>query len=234
MPSNATLAPLADLAEEQWGLITRRQAEKRGIPTTTFERLIADESVLERVAYGVYRYTGAPIADHLELRAAWLQLAPATPAWQRTPEQGLVSHRSAAALYGLGHLPADVHEFTVGKRRQTRRPDVRLHQRKLIEVGWIVLQGLPVTRPSVIAPDLLAAREDPEAVAQVVADAIRGVYDYPGTFVETLGPYARRFGLRRGDGLALLRWLLALVGDPETPRWLEEADSSIRESADKR
>jgi hypothetical protein len=57
----------------------------------------------------VYRLAGAPPADHLELRAAWLQLAPEIPGWDRTPEQAVVPHRSAAALYGLGHLPADRH-----------------------------------------------------------------------------------------------------------------------------
>ncbi|MGH3026491.1 MAG: hypothetical protein ACRDLR_08610, partial [Gaiellaceae bacterium] len=66
-------------------------------------------------------------------------------------------------------------------------------------------------------------REDPEAVAHLVADAIRSVYDYPGTFADSLAPYARRFGLRDGDGMGLLRWFLGLVGDPDTSRWLDEA-----------
>jgi hypothetical protein len=230
MPQYTTLGPLSRLAEEQWGLVTLRQSARAGVPPTTFERLIADGAILERVATGVYRYTGAPLPDHLELRAAWLQLAPEVPAWGRTPDQGLVSHRSAASLYGLGHLPADVHEFAVGKRRQTRRPDVRLHRRDVSKTKWIVLHGLPVTRPSLIAADLLADREDPEAVAQVVADAIRGVYDYPGTFAETLAPYAGRFHLRRDDGLALLRWLFSLVGDPDASRWLHDAEASLRRS----
>ena len=39
------------------------------------------------------------------------------------------------------------------------------------------------------------------------------------------------FGLRRGDGLALLRWLLDLVGDPETEQWMKEAAAHVeRES----
>jgi putative AbiEi antitoxin of type IV toxin-antitoxin system len=230
MPQYTTLGPLARLAEEQWGLVTRRQAAEAGVPETTFERVIADGSILERVANGVYRYTGAPIPDHLDLRAAWLQLAPDVPAWERTPDQGLVSHRSAASLYGLGHLPADVHEFTVGKRKQTRRADVRLHRRDPSKIKGSVLHGLPVTRPSVIAADLLADRDEPEAVAQVVADAIRGAYDYPGTFAETLAPYAARFQFRRDDGLALLRWLVSLAGDPDAPRWLQEAEASLRRS----
>ncbi len=218
----STLTRLARIAEDQWGLVTRRQAERAGISPATLQRLAA-ESALKRVSHGVYHLTGAPTPDDIELRAAWLQLAPDIVAWERTPADGVVSHRSAAALYGLGHLPADRHEFTVPGRRQSRRPDLRLHHRQLTDGEWISLRGLLVTRPSRIASDLLLDREDPEAVAHVVADAIRGAYDYPGTFADALAPHAARFGLRRGDGIALLRWLLDLVGDPETSRWMEEA-----------
>lgn len=227
MPQTSTVSKLAQIAEDQWGLVTRRQAEKAGVSPATLQRLSADGSVLERVAHGVYHLAGAPVPDHVPLRAAWLQLAPDTLAWQRTADQGVVSHRSATALYGLGHLPADQHEFTLPTRRQVRRPDVRVHRRELRDGEWIVLRGLLVTRPSRIASDLLADREDPEAVAQVVADALRGVNDYAGTFVGTLAPHAARLGLRRGDGVAVLRWLLDLVGDPETPRWMEEARAVV-------
>jgi hypothetical protein len=226
MARPSTVSRLSKLAEDQWGLVTRQQAERAGVPQSTFDRLAADGSILERVAHGVYRLAGAPLPDHLDLRAAWLQLAPDTPAWERTLDQGVVSHRSAAALYGLGHLPADTREFTLPARRQTRRPDVRLHRLLLDSNECIQLRGLPVTRPSRIASDLLADHEDPEAVASVVADAIRGVYDYPATFADSLGAHAARFGLRRGDGLALLRWLLELVGDPNTGDWVEEGRRS--------
>lgn len=222
MARYSTLGRLSRLAEDQWGLVTRQQAEHAGVSRATLQRL-SSEGVLERLATGVYHLRGAPLPDHPELRAAWLRLAPAVPAWERTAEQGVVSHRSAAALYGLGDLPADRHEFTLPSRRQSRSPDVRLHQRRLGSAEWITLRGLPVTRPSRIAADLLDDREDTEAVARVVVVAIRAVYDYPGTFADALAPYAARYGLRRGDGLALLRWLLDLVGDPEAPRWMEEA-----------
>lgn len=225
----STLARLAQIAEDQWGLVTRRQAEMAGVSRATFQRL-ATEGVLERLAHGVYHLSGAPMPDHAELRAAWLQLAPEVPAWRRTPAQGVVSHRSAAALYGLGHLPAERHDFTLRTRRQSRRPDVRLHQRPLRQGEWVSLHGLPVTRPSRIAADLLDDREDPEAVAHLVADAIRPVYDYPGTFADALAPHSARFGLRRGDGLALLRWLLDLVGDRDTDRWIQEARAHIARS----
>lgn len=230
VPRYPTLTRLARIAEDQWGLVTRRQAERAGVSRATLQRL-ATAGVLDRVAQGVYRVTGAPPPDHLDLRAAWLQLAPEVPVWERTPEQGVVSHRSAAALYGLGHLPADRHEFTLPVRRQSRRSDVRLHHRPIEPGEQIALQGMPVTRPSRIAADLLGDREDPEAVAQVIDDAIRSVYDYPGTFADALRPHAVRFGLRRGDGLALLRWLLGIVGDPETSRWMEEARSHVARSS---
>lgn len=211
------------MAEDQWGLVTRRQAGLGGVPPATLGRVTTDGDVLERVAHGVYRLTGAPVPDNLDLRAAWLQLAPETPAWERRPDQGVVSHRSAATLYGFGHLPADCHDFTLPKRRQSRRPDVRLHQRHLQDNEWINLRGLPVTRPSRIASDLLYDQEDPEAVAHLIADAIRGAYDYPGTFADALATHAARFGLRKDDGLGLLRWLLDLVADPDTPRWMDDA-----------
>jgi predicted transcriptional regulator of viral defense system len=229
MARYATLNRLAQIAQDQWGLVTRRQAERAGVSPATLQRL-ASESVLERVAQGAYHLTAAPTPDHLELRAAWLQLAPDVPAWERTPRQGVVSHRSAAALYGLGHLPADRHEFTLPVRRQSRREDVRLHQREVTDSGWITLRGLPVTRPARIAADLLADREDPEAVGHVIADAIRGVHDYPGTFADALAPHAAKFGLRRHDGIALLGWLLDLVGDPETPEWIADARAHLQRS----
>jgi hypothetical protein len=100
---------------------------------------------------------------------------------------------------------------------------VRLHHRRLADGEWIELRGLLVTRPCRIASDLLTERADPESVAQLVTDAIRAVDDYPGTFADALAPHAVHFGLRRNDGLALLRWLLDLVGDSETSAWMDEA-----------
>ena len=223
MSHATTLGALADLAEEQWGLFTRRQAEGTGMAWSTLARLASDGAVVERIAHGVYRLRGAPPVDHLELRAAWLQLAPDCPVWERTPDSGVVSHRSAASLFGLGHLPADVHEFAMTVRRQSRRADIRLHRGHLEPGEWVTRRGLPVTRPARTAADLLAAREDPGAVGHVIADTLRAVHDHPATVAQAIAPYAARLGLRRGDGLALLRWLLDLTVDPERDRWLIEA-----------
>lgn len=222
MAQGMTVSRLAAVAEDQWGLVTRRQAEAVGVSRATLARVTAPGGVLERVGHGVYRLVGAPVPDHVELRAAWLQLAPDVPAWDRVGEAGpgrgevgdgaVVSHRSAAALLGLGHLPADVHEFTVAGRRQTRRSDVRVHVRQLEDDEQVVVTGLPVTRPARIAADLLAEREDPESVAQVIVDALRIGRESRVAFEVALAPLAARYGQSRGDGAAMLGWLLDIAG----------------------
>lgn len=220
MVSEGWAAALA-VADEQWGLITKQQVQATGVAWTTLARRV-ERGSMERVAHGVYRIRGGGEADHLELRAAWLQLEPRIPAWERTPADGVISHRSAAALYGIGPLPADTHEFTLPARKQTRRKDVRLH-RGDVEEDCVTLRGLPVTRPRRIAADLLADREDPGAVAQVILDGLRPALDSPGSVAAAIAPFAAAHGLRRGDGIGLLRWLLELSGDPDREMWLAEA-----------
>lgn len=219
---------LAGIAEDQWGLLTRRQAEAAGVSAATLQRLARD-GILERTAHGVYHLAGAPLPPHPGLRSAWLALAPEIPAWERKPAQGTVSHRSAAALWELGELAADRHEFTLPERRQTRQPGVRLHRGQLDPGETAILGGLPVTSPARTASDLLADNEDPEAVARVVADALRKKKTWAGHLPHALAPRAAQLRFRRADGEAVLAWLLDLSGAPEADRWLEEANSKSTE-----
>ena len=201
---------------------------------TTLARL-TKSGAAERVAHGVYRLRGTPRNDDVEVRAAWLQLAPDIPVWERTPDLGVVSHRSAAALHHLGHLPADVHQFTLPARRQTRRPDVRLHRAELADAEWINLNGLLVTRPARVAADLLDDKEEPEAVAHVVVDALREMKDHPSAVARAISPYAVTLGLAKRDGLALLEWLLDLVPEPRRDSWVAQATAAFdqeREATD--
>src|SRR5437773_4490607 len=112
MGTAAALGHLADLTEAQNGLVTTRQAELRGVPRRDLARLVRIGG-MERVAHGVYRLAGAPRPRLLELRAAWLQLAPGVDVDRRTPAEGVVSHASAATVYGAGLLDPVRHEFTV-------------------------------------------------------------------------------------------------------------------------
>lgn len=217
---------LAGLSEEQWGLVTRRQAEGLGVGWTSLSRL-ADTGVLERVDRGVYRVRGAAEPDHLALRAAWLRLDPDTPAWERLdePNVAVVSHASAAALYGVGDLRADVHEFTIPVRRQSRRTDIRIHRGAVEGSDRLLLRGLPATRARRMIADLLADHVDPTAVAQIIDEVLTHVYDYPGTVAEKIAPFAARFGFRDGDGIALLDHMLRLSGNTQRAVLLDEARS---------
>lgn len=59
--------------------------------------------------------------------------------------------------------------------------------------------------------DLLADHVDPTQIAQITAEVIDKVFDYPTVVAETIGPYATRFNLPPGDGVALLSHFLALA-----------------------
>jgi hypothetical protein len=177
------------------------------------------------VAHGVYRVRGAAEPDHFELRAAWLQLDPARPAWKRLedPDVAVVSHASAASLYGVGDLRADVHEFTIPGRRQTRRPDVRIHRGSVPQDRRILLAGLPTTRAGWMIGQLLADHVDADAVAEITREVLDRVLDYPAVIAQAVGPSARRFGLERGDGIGLLDELLRRAGAPNREGLVAEA-----------
>ena len=218
------LQRLRHLAEGQWGLFTVRQAKQAGVVSRSLARLV-DSELLERVAHGVYRVRGGADPDNLGLRSAWLQLDPNRPAWERLddPDGAVVSHSSAAALYGVGDLRADVHEFTIPHRRQTRRPDIRLHRGQVPENRRILLHGLPTTRAGRMIGDLLADSVDPDQVAQIAVEVIDNVYDYPRVIAESLTLQAARFGFRKGDGIALFDELLRRAGYADRERMVAMA-----------
>lgn len=178
-------------------------------------RLVGDRR-LERVAHGVYRIRGSGEPDHLGLRAAWLQLAPGRPAWARLDdlEDAVVSHASAASLHRVGDLRADVHEFTLPSRRQTRRRDVRLHRGRIPGGDRIAVSGLPVTRAARMVADLLEDHVEPSVVGRIAAEVLGGGLEGAADVARSLTPHAERLGLPRGDGQATLDHLLALAGSP--------------------
>ena len=184
------------------------------------------EATLKRLAGNRYS-SGSPTAsidwlvrgaDHQDLRAAWLQLTrrcllgsghgtkgsfPIVP--RRRCTAGSISRRTATSSRcragGNGAGP------TCGCTRARQGLD---------DGRWPA--GHSAFR------DRLGSMADP-GPGGCGADHCRrnpGVH-YPGNFAETLAPHAAAFGRRRGDGLALLRWLPSWSGNLETSKWLEEA-----------
>lgn len=211
---------LADLAAEQWGLVTAAQARALGVSNQTAARL-TERGTLERLAYGVYRVTGAPAGPLDELRAAWLAIEPARRAAERVQDEVpvVVSHRAAAAaVYGYGDLDGDTYEFTTPRRRQSRRPDVRFHRADMDPGDWVVLDGLPVTTPERTIVDLAATRIDGGHLAGLVRDAITGYAVDEDELAARLRPYAHHYGAPLGDGSRMIEALLDQAGIPASPQ----------------
>jgi hypothetical protein len=130
------------------------------------------------------------------------------------PDVAVVSHASAASLYRVGDLRGDVHEFTLPRRRQTRRADVRIHRGRVPPERHILLGGLPTTRAAWMIGQLLADHVDPDAIGQITREVLERVLDDPGEVARAVAPYAQRFGLERNDGIGLLDELLRRADAP--------------------
>lgn len=170
---------------------------------------------LIRVAHGIYRDAGAPADEHEQIRAAWLAADPTKLAHERLdddPISAVVSGRSAAALHGIGDLPAEVHELTTPTRKQTQRDDLRYRIRVLPSQDIAVRGGLPLTTRERTIADLVEEREDLSLVADVLRDAARQSTLDTGHLVALLSLLAARNGHPRGDGDSLLRQLLDTAG----------------------
>ena len=198
----------------QWGMVTTRQAVSLGVDDVTLHRLRA-AGLLETVRHGVHAATSSVAADARPEQAAWLSLRPDAAAWARPrldPDGGVVSHASAARLHGLGDLPNTRVELTVPRRRTMRDPGVWLRRAELTEPDVTVLDGLPVTTPTRTVRDLLDQHIDASHIATIIRQAVVAGQAHLDELAEQIGPYARRHGVRAGDGAALLEHLLAQVG----------------------
>lgn len=198
---------LAELTRRQLGLVTRAQAGRAGVPDRELLRYLCARD-LQRVAHGVYRFRRDLDDLHQPLWAAWLQLDPARTAAERVAGPGVpdavVSHESAADIYWIGNLYADIHTFTVAEPKTTSRRDVRLVAAPLRPDEWEVVDGLPLTRPHRIVADLLNDAHDGSHVGTVALDALRQGQVTEAELVAALAPFAEGFGCAPNDGADLL------------------------------
>jgi len=126
----------------------------------------------------------------------------------------VVSHRSAASVHEIGDLDANVWEFTVATRRQSRRHDTRFHLGDLGRGDWTMIGVLPVTTVLVTIGDLAAARIDGGHLAGVVRDAVVTCHLDVGAVAAVLRPHAHHYGAPLGDGQQLVEQFLAEAGVP--------------------
>ncbi|WP_237774739.1 type IV toxin-antitoxin system AbiEi family antitoxin domain-containing protein [Actinosynnema sp. ALI-1.44] len=195
-------------------MVTTRQALSLGVDDVTLHRL-KTAGLLETVRHGVHAVVSSATSDARLEQAVWLSLRPGAAAWERPkldPDGGVISHQSAARLHGLGDLPNIRIEITVPRRRTMRDPGVWLRKAALSESDVTTLDGLPVTTPMRTICDLLDRHVDASHIATIIHQAVDAGQVRLDDLAEQIGSYARRYGVKPGNGSELLEQLLAQGG----------------------
>jgi very-short-patch-repair endonuclease/predicted transcriptional regulator of viral defense system len=126
------------LVEAQHGVITRAQLLELGLNPRQIERRIASGR-LHRVWRGVYA-VGRPQLGRLgRWMAGTLACGPGA----------VLSHGSAAALWGFGRELHGLIEVSLPPGRASQRPDIRAHRRAALTSAEVAThEGIPVTSPT--------------------------------------------------------------------------------------
>lgn len=209
------LQVVGEIAADQWGLFTTQQADAAGVNRTTLTRLVS-AGLVEHVTRGVHLVVAAGTPNHLEEKSAWLHLAPSRRAWERDAadqDNGVLSHRTACVLHGLGDIPAPQVEITVPRRRTTRISGIRLHRGDLTRDEITTTNdGLPVTTVERTIRDLIVAQVDGGHLGGVLNDALRRQLVDVQRLQVILADYAPAYGIAGDDGLRLLQHLMHQAG----------------------
>jgi len=160
MDATALSAALA-IAARQYGLITWEQALGVGITAHALRRLVR-EGHWARVADGLYRVTGVKESWRGRLKGLCL----------RAGDGAAISHRSAAALWGIeGFEPPMTVDLTVPRTHQPRFKEVRVHRRDLPRIA--MRDGIPVTPIPETILDLCATSRDRTVPLRALDDVRR-------------------------------------------------------------
>jgi predicted transcriptional regulator of viral defense system len=151
------------LIERQGGYFTAADAKALGYgyPLHYFH---VQQGNWIRVAPGTFRLKRFPSVAHDDLIRWWL--------WSR--KLGVISHQSAARVYGVGELPPGKAHLIVPPGFRKRMPDgLVLHRTTLHNREVDTREGFPMTTPLRTILDLAEARLDHDRLTAVVTDALR-------------------------------------------------------------
>lgn len=171
------------LVEQQHGAVSRKQLLELGLtPEAVSHRLLTGR--LHAVARGVYAVGRPDLPREGQWFAALLSCGPSA----------VLSHRSAAALWGFhpdDRKPTDVTVATTARRR---RPGAVVHARALAPSEVTVHRGVPVTTVIQTLLDL-ATRERGKRVERAINEADKlGLID-PDALRAALDDYTGRAGV---------------------------------------
>lgn len=173
---------IVDLAGRQQGLLTHAQLRSMGVGRRTIDRWLASGR-LRPVHLDVYGLGPRPLTKHGKWLAAVLAMGPGA----------VLSHESAAALWGLaGNRPKVDVTAPRGRQGRTAR-SIRLHRCKLGDRERVVRDGIPVTTVARTLFDL-GERSEPQRLKNAWDEASRlGLLRVP----EVARLYERHPGRRR-------------------------------------
>lgn len=182
------------LAATQHGVVSRAQLLAAGIRRDAIGRRLR-RGRLQRVHAGVYRV--GPIAAPLWREAAAVLAC-----------GGVVSHRSAAAMWRIAEASGDVVDVTGARHHHgSRRPGLRVHRSRLASDEIAAIDGVPVTSVARTLVDLAAiasSRELERALAAAERERLCSPAD--------IGALLDRYRFRRGS-----RHLRSLLDTGTTP-----------------
>lgn len=135
----AIMDQILEIAGDQYGYITTRQATHAGIPPVELRKL-AQRGRLHHPAHGVYRVAAFPHRENEELMEATL--------W--ADGRGVISHESALVVWGLADVNPRFIHMTVPPPYRPRKQGgdlyrVRTHDLDISEIDEV--DGIPTVTP---------------------------------------------------------------------------------------
>lgn len=185
---------LAELAKRQYGVVAYRQLRDLRFSKGHISRA-QQAGRLRRIHQGVYAIGHAGLSPHARCMAAILVF----------PEGAVLSHWSAAWLWGLATTAPREVEVTVAARGN-RRAGLRVHRVwSLHDQERTAYEGLPVTTPARTLIDI-ASNSSPKQLARVVDRARRrGKLDLDATDSALSRCKSRHMAQRLEEALRIYR-----------------------------
>jgi very-short-patch-repair endonuclease len=224
-------AAMAELADRQHGVVSRRQLLELGFGRGAIRQRL-EAKRLHVVYRGVYAVGRRRIERHGVWMAAVLACGPGA----------LLSHRAAGALLGIREAAGQIVDVTAGRRLRGQH-GIRTHEAQVLDDERTVHAGIPVTTvtrtlfdlATILQPhELKRAAEQAEALQLTSPLSLTAVVQRHagqrggGALKAAVGPL--RATLTRSE---LERRFLAFVDDaglpaPEVNRWLDIAGELIQ------
>jgi Protein of unknown function (DUF559)/Transcriptional regulator, AbiEi antitoxin len=173
------------LARRQHGVLTRRDLEELGFSKMAIDHRL-ETGRLHLISRGVYS-VGRP---ELTPRGRWMA------AVLVCGDEAMLSHRSAAQLWGIGYEEGKRIDVTVRRRREIHRAGLKVRARPSLGASSFVVRfGIPVTNPIQTLIDLATELEDMRLERAVNEADKRDLVD-PETLRRALDGYVGMPGVR--------------------------------------